>query len=407
VAIVGSGPAGLTAAHYLSLKGYKITVYDSESEPGGMLYCAIPSYRLPRDTIKKEIDALLDDNITLKYNSTLGKDFSIDDLFNKGFQAVLLAMGSHKSRPLDLENEDARGVYPSIEYLKSFNLNNENLAHGKVAVVGGGNSAIDAARTAIRQKEVDSVTILYRRSQHEMPAFEEEVEAAAQEGIKIKTLVTPTKIITKKGILTGLECICNELGEMDQSGRKRPVPIPDSEYTMDLDTLIVAISEDSGKDCMTAVQAAKIKTTKWNTISTDEKTLATNRPGVFAAGDVVTGPNTVIEAIAAGKKASLVIDRYLHNQDLIFEQKPGRPEVYVEPPEINYEEMENARRIETPRAPSEWRRRNFSEVEVSFSAEEAKFEAQRCLRCDLEFTKPEQKQPGTKNLKVVEEIIHA
>ena len=402
IAIVGAGPAGLTSAHYLSLKGYKISIFESECEPGGMLYCAIPPYRLPRETIKNEIGSILDENIKIKLNTTLGIDFSIDDLFNQGFKAVLLAMGSHKSKPLHIENEDVQGVYPSIEYLKAFNLRNQNFAKGKVGVIGGGNSAIDAARTAIRQKEVDSVTIYYRRTRNEMPAFEEEIEAAAQEGIKIQTLISPKRIITEKGKLSGLEFLQNELGELDESGRKKPVPVAGSEHIINLDTLIVAISEDSGKDCMSAAQSANVLTTDYNTIRADKITLATNRPGVFAAGDVVTGPNTVIEAIAAGKKAAIMIDRYIRGEDMLKETLPYKPTIYIEPVEMDHEEVQEARRIETPRAPSEWRCRNFAEVEVSLSLEEARKEAQRCLRCDLEFTKPAVQEIEVKDVEKVE-----
>ena len=404
IAVIGAGPAGLTTAHYLSLKGYTINVFESESEAGGMLFCAIPPYRLPREVIKGEIDSILDKNITLHLNKTLGKDFSIEDLFNQGYQAVLLAMGAHKSKPLQLENEDAMGVYPSIDYLKAFNLKNINLAKGNVGVIGGGNSAIDAARTAIRQKEVKSVTIYYRRTQSEMPAFEEEIEAATQEGIRIITLVSPKRIITENGKLRALEFIKNKLGDLDRSGRKKPVPIEGSEFSIELDTLIVAISEDSGKDCMTAAQSAKILTTDWNTVMADKLTLATNRPGVFAAGDVVTGPNTVIEAIAAGKRAAMMIERYVMGKDLLQEPKPYRPTVYIEAPEMNYEEIENAKRIDTPRAPSEWRRRNFAEVEVSLSLEEAKKEANRCLRCDLEFSKPKVQEVERESLPEIEAL---
>ena len=170
VAVIGAGPAGLSTAHYLSLKGYKVSVFEAEDEAGGMLFCAIPAYRLPKETIKKEIASLLDENITLKCNSALGRDFTIDELFDQGYKSVLLAMGAHKSRPLGLEHEDAQGVYPSIEFLKAFNLHDEQLAKGRVGVIGGGNSAIDAARTALRQKDVESVTILYRRTREEMPA---------------------------------------------------------------------------------------------------------------------------------------------------------------------------------------------------------------------------------------------
>ena len=241
-----------------------------------MLFCAIPSYRLPPATIKKEIDCLLDENITVKCNTTFGQDISTDELFEEGYKTVLLAMGAHKSRPLQLENEDATGVYPSIEFLKAFNLKNEQLAKGRVGVIGGGNSAIDAARMALRQKDVESVTIIYRRTRNEMPAFAEEIEAADQEGIKIQTLVSPTKVITTSGLFSGVECIKNELGEPDASERRRPVPIKGTEHAIELDTLIVAISEDSGKDCISAIRSSGIETTKWNTVKADIATLLTN-----------------------------------------------------------------------------------------------------------------------------------
>ncbi|MBU8934094.1 MAG: FAD-dependent oxidoreductase [candidate division Zixibacteria bacterium] len=388
VAVVGAGPAGLTTAHYLSLKGYKVTVFEAESEPGGMLFCAIPTYRLPQEIIKREIDALIDDNITLKCNTRLGTDFTVDSLMKEGFKAVLLALGAHKSRPLALENEDVEGVYPSIDFLKAFNLRGENLAQGHVGVIGGGNSAIDAARTALRQKDIESVTILYRRTREEMPAFAEEIEAADQEGIKIVTLVTPTKVVADKGRLTGVEFVTNELGDTDASGRRRPVRIEGTEHVIKLDTLIVAISEDAGVDAIGPAKSSGIETTKWNTVKADEGTLLTNRLGVFAAGDVIRGPNTVVEAIADGKRAALMIDRYVRGEALIRPSQPLLPQKYIPQVEIPKGQEPFTGRVETPRAPAEWRTRNFAEVEVSLSTQEAYHESCRCLRCDLEFTKP-------------------
>ncbi|MBC8490010.1 MAG: FAD-dependent oxidoreductase [Bacteroidetes bacterium] len=390
VAVIGAGPAGLTTAHYLSLKGYKVAIFEAEEKPGGMLFCAIPSYRLPRTTINKEIASLLDENITLKCNTALGRDITIDKLFQEGYKAVLIAMGAHKSKPLELENENAKGVYPAIEFLKAFNLRDEQLAKGRVGVIGGGNSAIDAARTALRQKNVESVTILYRRTREEMPAFTEEIEAADQEGIKIKTLVTPTKIMIINGVFSGLECIKNELGDIDASGRRRPVPLMGSEHIVELDTLIVAISEDSGIDSIGPAQASKIEVTKWNTITTDKNTLLTSRPGVFAAGDAVTGPNTVIDAIAAGKKAAQMIDRYLSGEELDQPAEQKLPQVFIEPVEVDLEDVLLSRRSETPRLAIEKCKNNFTEVEVALSEEDALHEAIRCLRCDLEFTQPKE-----------------
>lgn len=386
VAVIGAGPAGLTTAHYLSLKGYKVTIFEAEEEPGGMLFCAIPSYRLPKETIKKEIDSLLDENITLKCNTALGRDITIDRLFKEDYKAVMLAMGAHKSKQLGLENEDAEGIYPSIEFLKSFNLHDKHLAKGRVGVIGGGNSAIDAARTALRQKDVESVTILYRRTREEMPAFEEEIEAADQEGINIQALVTPTKVITTSGLFSGLECIKNELGETDSSGRRRPVPLKDTEYIIELDTLIVAISEDSGVDSIGPARSSKVEITDWNTVKVEKNTLLTSREGVFAAGDVVTGPNTVIDAIADGKKAAAMIDHYIKGEKLDIKADLKLPQVYIETLEIEADDALQTGRVDTPRASVDWRKRNFAEVEVSLSVEEAACEAKRCLRCDLEFT---------------------
>jgi len=386
VAVIGSGPAGLTAAHYLSLKGHKVTVFEAEKEAGGMLYCAIPSYRLPRETIKNEIQSILNKNVSIKCNTALGKDFSVDSLFKDGYKAILLAMGAHKSKPLGLKNENVEGVYPSIEFLKAFNLRNEQVAKGRVGVIGGGNSAIDAARTALRQKDVESVTIYYRRTRNEMPAFKEEIEAAEQEGINIQTLVTPTRILTTSGLFSGIEYIDNKLGEPDSSGRQRPVPLKGTEKEVELDTLIVAISEDSGVDSIGPVRSSKIKITDYNTVKIDEKSMLTSRDGVFAAGDVVTGPNTVVQAIAAGKKSARIIDHYLNDEKLHQPIELNLPKVYIEPVEFKEGEDISIERVETPRASVEWRKRNFAEVEVTLSHEEASKEAHRCLRCDLEFT---------------------
>ncbi|MBM2813689.1 MAG: hydrogenase [Ignavibacteria bacterium] len=388
VAVIGSGPAGLTAAHYLSLKGYKVSIFEAENNYGGMLTCAIPTYRLPKEVILAEISSILDDNISITCNTALGRDISVDGLLADGYSAVLLALGAHKSRPLEIENENVPGVLPSIEFLKSFNMKGQSQAKGRVGVIGGGNSAIDAARVALRQRDVQNVTILYRRTKEEMPAFAEEIEAAEQEGIEIKTLVTPLKISTSNGKLSGICCIKNELGDVDSSGRRKPVAIPGTEFALEFDTLIVAISEDSGKEVISAIHQSGIETKDNNTIKADPRTLQTSMKGVFAAGDVITGPNTVIQAIATGKRAALMIDRYLSGVPLEQPIEAKLPKDYIEPLEKTPEEDETSKRIETMRAAAEWRIRNFSEVEVSLSAEEAFREASRCLRCDLEFTTP-------------------
>lgn len=398
VAVVGAGPAGLTAAHYLSLKGYQVSVLDADKEPGGMLLSCIPAYRLPRETIKKEIQALTNENITIKCQTKLGKDFTIKDLFEQGYQAIFLALGAHKSRKLNIEGENNAGVYQSISFLKSFNLNGENLAKGRVGIIGGGNSAIDAARVALRQPDVQNVTIFYRRTRQEMPAFEEEIEAAIKEGIKLETLVSPVQIISENGNLAGVEFIKNRLGERDSKGRRKPVPIPKSEYSRPLDTFIVAISEEPDIEYLPSMG---IEIDKGGNLKIDSATLTTNLLGVFAGGDTVTGPNTVVDAIAAGKKAAFMIDRFLKGENLIQPVDNQLPTYYIESAEISDEERSKMARVKLKTLPVKSRINNFKEVESVISVAEAVKEAKRCLRCDIEFTQPKKeiksnKMEGTK-----------
>ncbi|MFH0777682.1 MAG: FAD-dependent oxidoreductase [Candidatus Eisenbacteria bacterium] len=387
VAVVGAGPAGLSAAHHLSLRGYKVTVFDSEEKPGGMLLSAIPAYRLPRDVVAREIKTLLDENVSLKSRMMLGRDFSLNDLFREGFGAVFLALGAHRSRNLEIKGEESTGVLASIEFLKEFNLRGKNLARGRVGVIGGGNSAVDAARVALRQEGVADVTIYYRRTREEMPAFEEEVKAARQEGIALETLVSPLEVLSENGKLAGLRLSRNKLGDMDASGRRRPVQIPDSEFVVPLDTIISAISEEPDLDWLSSEDPEELKTTKWGTLMADPETLATGRPGVFAGGDVIRGPNTVIGAIADGKRAAVMIDRHMREQPL--EERPSvkLPSVFVEPVEIP-EEVATAKRVEIPHVAAAARRSSFVETEKTLAPERATSEALRCLRCDLEFTRP-------------------
>lgn len=386
VAVVGAGPGGLSAAHYLSLDGYKVTVFEAEAEPGGMLLSGIPSCRLPRDVISKEIASLIDDNVTMKCGVALGSDVTMDSLLNDSFKAVFIALGAHRSKPLRLDGEDLDGVYPALSFLKRFNRQGESLAKGRVGVIGGGNSAIDAARVALRQKGVESVSLLYRRTRKEMPAIPEEVDAAIEEGVILETLVSPVKIeASGNGKLDGVEFIRNSLGDIDASGRRSPVPIPGSEFKLPLDTLIVAIGDEPDLECVTD---AKIELSKWGSLVADPQTLATNRPGVFAGGDVVTGPNTVVDAIAAGKKAAVMIARYLRGEELAQPLTVNLPDHFIAPVELSEDEIETARRTETPTISIDKRKASFDEVELAISENEAVCEARRCLRCDLDFTRP-------------------
>ena len=408
VAVIGAGPAGLSAAHYLSLLGHKVTLIDSNEKPGGMLISCIPAYRLPQEVVRKEIESLLNhENITLRYGTALGRDISIDELFKGGFKAVFLAIGADKSWRLGLEGEDTDGIYPSMQFLKAFNLTGEELAKGHVGIVGGGNSAVDAARVAIRQKNVQSVTLLYRRTYQDMPAYAEEVEAALKEGIRLETLVSPVKIRyieaaeaegvkvetfvepvkidARNGRLADIKCIRNKLGDIDSSGRRRPIPIPNSEFTIPLDTLIVAIGERPDSECLASMG---LELDKSGRLRVDAKTLCTNRKGVFAGGDLVTGPNTVVDAIAAGRKAAGVIDRYLCGKELAEPPTANLPKVFIEPAVIGDEDYEELARVEPATLPARSRKKSFAEVELPLSVRQAKREAKRCLRCDLEFTQP-------------------
>jgi NADH-quinone oxidoreductase subunit F len=387
IAVIGAGPSGLTAAHYLGAMGNRVTVFERESKPGGMLVSAIPEYRLPRETLRKEIDSLLNVNVELKLNQTLGKDFTIDSLMDKdGYKAVYVATGAHESKRLGLSGDDAVGVLPSIKFLKAYNLEGKHLAKGRVGIIGGGNSAIDAARVAFRQKGVTGVTVFYRRTRTEMPAYAEEIEAALAEGIVLKPLVAPIGVVVKDGKLGGVKFINNELGPLDDSGRQQPVPIPGSEHVVDLDTLIVAISEQPE-----AGGLAALKTTRWGTVTVNPESFTTSRPGVFAGGDVTSGPSTVIKAIAAGKSAAVMLQNFVSGKLLKQLPKVKLPSFYVEPVQVAGEEEEGdvmVARVKQPHLPVEKRRGSFAEVELCISEEAAQCEARRCLRCDLDFTRP-------------------
>jgi NADH-quinone oxidoreductase subunit F len=386
VAVIGAGPSGLTAAHYLSQKGHKVTVFEKEKEPGGMLFNGIPAYRLPRDVVRKEIASLLNANIELKCNIALGKDVTVDGLMASGFDAVYVSIGAYKSQRLGIDGEDVAGVIPGMAFLKANNLRDEKLAKGNVGIIGGGNTAMDAARVAWRQPGVKSVTILYRRTKDEMPAFAEEVHAALEEGIELKELVAPVGVLSKDGKLTGIRLIRNELGAQDASGRPRPVPVKGSEFDIALDTLIVAISEQPEAEAFQGM-----RTTKWGTIETNPESTAAGKPGLFSGGDVARGPTGVIEAIADGKRAALMIDRYLTGRQLKMIKKVKLPSLYIEPLLVDEDDDESAAalgRAEEEMVPVAKRRQSFVEVEMGLSLQAATDEARRCLRCDLDFTRP-------------------
>lgn len=311
VAIVGAGPAGLTCAHDLALKGYRVTVFEKFPVSGGMLSVGIPKYRLPREILNGEIEDIERLGVEIKSNAPIGDDLSIDDLFNQGFEAVFIAIGAHVDQKARMEGEEAKGVVPGVNFLRDLNLGKEVKVENRIAIIGGGNVAMDAARSSLRLG-AGEVSILYRRSREEMPASDEEIEAALEEGIKIEYLVAPLGAVTNNGAVSGIKCIRMELGEADASGRRRPIPIEGSEFEIELDMIIPAIGQKP--DLSFLPEDDTLEVTKWGTIAADLDSCETSREGVYAGGDCVTGPGIAIEAIAAGQKAALSIDEYLKNR---------------------------------------------------------------------------------------------
>lgn len=386
VAIVGAGPAGLTCAHYLYLFGHRVTVFEAEDRPGGMLTAAIPSYRLPRDVVKRDIQGLLQSGVLFVPNSRLGRDFTLQSLMIEGFQAVFLAFGTHQGRRLNLEGENAAGIYDALQFLKAYNLKGESLAKGRVGVIGGANVAVCAARVALRLPAVREVLLLYPRTRSDMPAFKEEVEAAIQEGVRLETLVTPIRVISREGRLKGVQFTRNRQVEREASGMWEVVPVPSRKLAFAFDTLLVAAGERP--DTETLISLGLGIDSNFN-LRVDPDTYSTLTPGVFAGGDVVTGPNTVIEAIAAGKKAAAMIDRYVSGMDLKIPSPKIRSSVCAEAPELERATQDGEGfRPEPPVLPPSLRKKSFAEITGCLSVEEVVREAGRCLRCDMESKCP-------------------
>jgi len=369
VAIVGSGPAGLTAAYYLAKLGHSVTVFEALPEPGGMMRVAIPDYRLPKDVLRAEIREIENIGVEIRTNTAVD---SLNGLFKQGYHAIFLATGAHQGVKIGVKGEDSPRVRECVSFLREVSLGREVEVGERVAVIGGGNAAIDSARTALRLGARE-VTIVYRRTRAEMPASAEEIDGAIAEGVEIRFLAAPSRIISRNGKL-GLECVGMRLGEVDASGRRRPEPVEGSEFVMNFDTIIAAIGQRPEIPGRFALSLGR-----GNTIEVDSDTLTAGREGVFAGGDVVSGPASVIEAIAAGRQAAISIDKYLGGKGEI-EETLAPPEGIVAP----LEEAAEERRIKVPALPVVERLRSFSQVELGLSEEMAIREAKRCLRCDLE-----------------------
>lgn len=370
VAVVGAGPAGLTAAYYLARLGHSVTVFEALPEPGGMMRVGIPDYRLPKDLLRAEIDEIRAVGVDIKTNTRID---SLDELLAQGYQAIFIGLGAHQGMSVGVEGDDDPRVMDCASFLRDVSLGKEVKVGNKVAVIGGGNAAIDSARTALRfgSKEV---IIVYRRTRAEMPANPEEVEAALDEGIEMNFLAAPSRIYSQDGEFY-LEAIRMQLGEPDASGRRRPVPVKGSEFATAYDNIIAAIGQRPDTP-----EQFGITIGRGNVIEADPETLATSREGVFAGGDAVTGPASVIEAIAAGRRGASSIDKYLGGSGEIDETLATR-----QSPTIPLTEPEPGDRVHPHELSTEQRVKDFAEVELELSEEMAVKEANRCLMCDVMY----------------------
>jgi heterodisulfide reductase subunit A len=380
VAIIGAGPAGLSAANDLALKGYDVTIFEALPEAGGLLRVGIPEYRLPKATLRKEIAYIERLGVQIKTNMRIGEKIRIAEI-RQNFDSIFIATGAYESQKLNVPGEDTQGVIPAMKFLRDVNMGNKTEIGKKVVVIGGGNSAIDAARVA-RRLGSDLVKVIYRRSREEMPANKSEVRAAEAEGIEIVFLAVPTRILAENTGVSGIECIRMTLGDPDNSGRRRPIPSSGSEFAIEADTVISALGQIPD---VAFTKELSIGITPKNTITVDEATLATNVSGIFAGGDVVSGPDLVITAIAAGKQAALSIDAYLKNEPLSPESAKSQPQ------QLNQQEISTIRNIfpannRTPMPELEVKDRlhNFKEVELGYSTEQAINEAARCIASKME-----------------------
>jgi heterodisulfide reductase subunit A-like polyferredoxin len=369
IAIIGSGPAGLTAAYYLAKKGYPVKIFEKLSIPGGMLATGIPAYRLPRKVLQKDIDYIKGTGVEIETNAEVNKDRF--EWLRNVYDAIFISVGSHVSRELGIEGEDLEGVIHGVDFLRDLNLGKKVKIGKKVAVIGGGDVAVDAARCARRLGS--NVTIIYRRSQEEMPAICQEVRAAEEEGVGIRFLAAPTRILDVNKV-ENIECIRMKLGPPDETGRRRPIPIEGSEFLVEVDTVIPAIGQSSDL-CFLGESGLNTLNGRWIEAHEDG---ATNEEGVFAGGDCVTGPATVVEAVGAGRRAAEAIDAYLEGK--VLPEKEEEKKIGVDEVETPKQKGE---RTKMPTLSPVQRVKNFDEVELGYDEEMATEEAKRCLHCKL------------------------
>ena len=382
VAIVGGGPAGLTCGYFLSRKGHAVTIFDKQPKLGGMLRYGIPEYRLPEAVLDKEINYLLAHGIETRTNVRLGHDFSLDDLKRQGFDAIYIALGSWIAKGMGIENETHPNILPGIAFLEGVKRNGPPTLSGTVAIVGGGNTAVDASRTALRCG-AERVAILYRRTESEMPADEVEVKDARDEGVDVQFLVAPKRAVVEDGRLVGLECFRMELAEPDASGRRRPVQVQGSEFRFACDWVISAIGQEPDLDGLANATLGSIAVTKWKSIQADPETFQTTVAGVFAGGDAMTGPQAAIDAIGGARKAAWVIDRYLTTGKADkFQAGFASKRTALAPLDASFfAQFEKSARESMPKLDGHERTHHWEEVDLGVTADQVRHETSRCLSC--------------------------
>ncbi len=376
VAIIGAGPSGLSAANDLSKMGYSVTIYETFSIPGGMLNVGIPPYRLPREVVSQAVDEVRRLGVEILTGTPIGKELNLETLREK-YDAVYIAAGAHKAEKLGIPGEDLQGVIHGVTFMQMVNLEKDLKIGSRVAVVGGGNTAMDAARSSFRLGARE-VFILYRRTREEMPVDLRELEQVEEEGIKVHYLTQPIRVLSNDGIkVSGVQCIRNRLGDPGEDGRRRPIPIEGSEFDIPIDLLIPAVSQSP--DISFLPEEIGLEISKWDRLAINPETFETNIKGIFAGGDFVTGPRDVIRVIADGRRAALSIDAYLSGE--VFKKEPSYftlvPEVKIDP------DLEKTQRQKVDTIPVPERKSIDKEVELGFSKEGALKETSRCLQCHI------------------------
>jgi NADPH-dependent glutamate synthase beta subunit-like oxidoreductase len=374
IAVIGAGPAGLSCAYFAARKGYQVTVFEKAPVLGGMMTTGIPSYRLPKDLVDAEIQIIRDMGVEMKTGVTLGTDITIERLRKEGYKAFFLGIGAQECKSIGIEGENLEAVLTGLDFLKKVNTGEPVTLGKRVAVFGGGNTAFDAVRAA-RRLGAQEAFIIYRRTMDEMLANADEIKEAQNENIPMHFLTQPIRFISENGRLTGVECMKMQLGGPDESGRKAPKPIPGSEFVIEIDNAITAMGQESDWACLTSECSCQLS--DWGTMNVDPVTFQSDDPDIFSAGDAVTGPRTVIEAIAGGKEAAISMDLFIRGHDI----KEGRGKKIITSSEFPKEGHHTAKRAQMPVLEVNTRISSFDEVQLGLTEAMVLEEAKRCLGC--------------------------